>query len=128
MGTISILVSGVGGKMGRTVAQAVNDFLQSERIVNQAAPGRQNPFEQIQQEVVVVPEIVRNQLIISATPRFFDQIMELVENLDSKPPQVLIQVILAEVLPGEQVLEPVPESRNNKLSTDVEIYVGKNFE
>jgi type II secretion system protein D len=80
------------------VAQAVNDFLQSERIVNQAAPGRQNPFEQIQQEVVVVPEIVRNQLIISATPRFFDQIMELVENLDSKPPQVLIQVILAEVL------------------------------
>ncbi|MEO2036646.1 MAG: secretin N-terminal domain-containing protein [Planctomycetaceae bacterium] len=80
------------------VAQAVNDFLQSERIVNQAAPGRQNLFEQIQQEVVVVPEIVRNQLIISATPRFFDQIMELVENLDSKPPQVLIQVILAEVL------------------------------
>ncbi|MCH2211555.1 MAG: hypothetical protein MK110_09645 [Fuerstiella sp.] len=79
------------------VAQAVNEFLQSERIVSQAAPGRQNPFEQIQQEVVVVPEEVRNQLIISATPRFFDQIMELVEGLDSKPPQVMIQVILAEV-------------------------------
>ncbi|MCH2202658.1 MAG: hypothetical protein MK102_11855 [Fuerstiella sp.] len=79
------------------VAQAVNEFLQSERIVTQAAPGRQNPFEQIQQEVVVVPEEVRNQLIISATPRFFDQIMELVEGLDSKPPQVMIQVVLAEV-------------------------------
>lgn len=37
-------------------------------------------------------------------------------------------LILAEVLPGEQVLEPVPESRTSKLSTDVEIYVGKNFE
>jgi hypothetical protein len=37
-------------------------------------------------------------------------------------------LILAEVLPGEQVLEPVPASRNSKLSTDVEIYVGKNFE
>ncbi len=79
------------------VAQAVNDFLQSERIVNQAAPGRQNPFEQIQQEVVVVPETIRNQLIISATPRFFEQILELVEDLDSQPPQVMIQVILAEV-------------------------------
>ena len=79
------------------VAQAVNDFLQSERIVNQAAPGRQNPFEQIQQEVVVVPETVRNQLIISATPRFFEQILELVKDLDSQPPQVMIQVILAEV-------------------------------
>lgn len=79
------------------VAEAVNDFLRSERIVNQAAPGRQNPFEQIQQEVVVVPEKVRNLLIISATPRFFDQILDLVQGLDSEPPQVLIQVILAEV-------------------------------
>lgn len=79
------------------VADAVNNFLRSERIVSQAAPGRQNPFEQIQQEVVVVPEEVRNLLIISATPRFFDQILELVEGLDSEPPQVMIQVILAEV-------------------------------
>lgn len=79
------------------VAAAVNEFLRSERIVNQAAPGRQNPFEQIQQEVVVVAENVRNQLIISSTPRFFEQIMELVEGLDSKPAQVRIQVVLAEV-------------------------------
>lgn len=79
------------------IAEAVNEYLRSERVVNQAAPGRSNPFEQIQQEVVVVPEPTRNQLIISATPRFFDQIMELVEGLDTKPPQVLIQVILAEV-------------------------------
>ena len=37
-------------------------------------------------------------------------------------------LILAEVLPGEQVLEPFPDSRPSKLATDVEIYVGKNFE
>ncbi len=37
-------------------------------------------------------------------------------------------LILAEVLPGEQVLEPVPDSRISKLATDIEIYVGKNFE
>lgn len=79
------------------VALAVNDFLRSERIVSQAAPGRMNPFQQIEQEVVVVPEPVRNSLIISATPRYFDQILELVEDLDDQPPQVMIQVILAEV-------------------------------
>lgn len=79
------------------VAQAVNDFLRSERIVSQAAPGRENPFAQIEQEVVVVPEPVRNSLIISATPRYFEQILELVEDLDDQPPQVMIQVILAEV-------------------------------
>ena len=79
------------------VARAVNDFLRSERIVNQAAPGRQNPFQQIEQEVIVVPEPVRNSLIISATERYFNQIVELVEELDEQPPQVMIQVILAEV-------------------------------
>ncbi|MEZ6131028.1 MAG: secretin N-terminal domain-containing protein [Planctomycetaceae bacterium] len=79
------------------VAQAVNDFLRSERIVTQAAPGRENPFAQIEQEVVVVPEPVRNSLIISATPRYFEQIVKLVEDLDDQPPQVMIQVILAEI-------------------------------
>ena len=79
------------------VASAVNDFLRSERIVSQAAPGRENPFQQIEQEVIVVPEPVRNALIISATPRYFEEIMELVEELDDQPPQVMIQVILAEV-------------------------------
>ena len=37
-------------------------------------------------------------------------------------------LILAQILPGEQVIEPMPESRISKLATDVEIYVGKNFE
>ena len=35
---------------------------------------------------------------------------------------------LAQVLPGEQLLEPVPTARVSKLATDVEIFVGKNFE
>jgi len=37
-------------------------------------------------------------------------------------------LILAEVLPGEQVLEPFPESRKSKISNDVQIFVGENFE
>jgi len=79
------------------VNQAVNEFLRSERIVAQAAPGRLNPFAQIESEVVVVAEPVTNSLIISATPRYFDEVMELVESLDEQPAKVMIQVILAEV-------------------------------
>ncbi|MFP6764009.1 MAG: secretin N-terminal domain-containing protein, partial [Planctomycetaceae bacterium] len=56
------------------VNQAVNEFLRSERIVAQAAPGRLNPFAQIESEVVVVAEPVTNSLIISATPRYFDEV------------------------------------------------------
>ena len=79
------------------VAAAINEFLRSERIVQDAIPGTTSPFEQIEREVVVVPEPIRNNLIISATPRYYDEIQELVEQLDSEPPQVMIQVLIAEV-------------------------------
>ncbi|MBI3836475.1 MAG: hypothetical protein HY288_00900 [Planctomycetia bacterium] len=79
------------------VANAINQFLRSERQLQQAAPGTISPFQQIESEVVVVPEPVGNSLIISATPRFFEEINKLVEKLDAQPPQVLIQVLIAEV-------------------------------
>jgi type II secretion system protein D len=79
------------------VASAINEFLRSERVVQQAAPGTVSPFQQIESEVVVVPEPVRNALIISATPRYIDEIMDLVEGLDQQPAQVMIQVLIAEI-------------------------------
>lgn len=79
------------------VAKSINDFLRSERTVQQAAPGAISPFQQIESEVVVVPEPVGNSLIISATPRFFEDIERLVEKLDAQPPQVMIQVLIAQV-------------------------------
>ncbi len=79
------------------VATAVNEFLRNERIVQRAAPGRPNPFQQIETEVVVVAEPVGNSLIISASPRYYEEILELVTSLDEQPPQVLVQVIIAEV-------------------------------
>ncbi len=82
------------------VATAVNEFLRSERQVQLAASGAASPFEQLEREVVVVPEPVGNSLIISATPRYFDEIRQLVEDLDQQPPQVLIQVLIAEVSLG----------------------------
>ncbi len=79
------------------VASAVNEFLRNERIVQRAAPGRPNPFQQIESEVVVVAEPVGNSLIISASPRYYEEILDLVKSLDEQPPQVLVQVVIAEV-------------------------------
>ena len=47
--------------------------------------------------MVVVPEPVSNSLIVSATPRFFEEIKQIVEQLDARPPMVMIQVLIAEV-------------------------------
>ncbi|MCE9605973.1 MAG: hypothetical protein K8U03_13845 [Planctomycetia bacterium] len=79
------------------VAQAINQFLRSERDVQQVSSGLLSPFEQIEREVVVVPEPVSNSLIVSSTPRYFEEIRKVVEQIDARPPMVMIQVLIAEV-------------------------------
>jgi type II secretory pathway component GspD/PulD (secretin) len=54
----------------------------------------------LEKEVVVVPEPVSNKLVLSATPRYFEEIEALIEKLDEQPPQVMIQVLIAEVTLG----------------------------
>lgn len=83
------------------VALAINEFLRSKRVVENATPGSINPFEQLEKEVVVVPEPVQNKLILSATPRYYDEISRLIEQLDQQPPQVMIQVMIAEITLGD---------------------------
>lgn len=79
------------------VARAVTEMLQLERQIEQAQSGGFAGIQQIENEVVVVPEEIGNNLIISASPRYFDDIKELIEKLDAEPPEVLIQVLIAEV-------------------------------
>lgn len=83
------------------VALSINEFLRNQRQVDLAAPGQANPFQRLEKEVVVVPEPVANKLILSATPRYFEEIENLIEKLDEQPPQVLIQVLIAEVTLGD---------------------------
>ena len=79
------------------VAAAINEYLDSERQVVDVTTDLKSPFEQIEQEVVVVAEPVSNSLIVSATPEYFQQIQRIVEQLDERPAMVMIQVLIAEV-------------------------------
>lgn len=79
------------------VADAINEYLQNERQVEQATTGVTSTFETLEREVVVVPEDVSNSLIISTTPRYYNQITQIIEQLDERPPMVMLQVLIAEV-------------------------------
>jgi type II secretion system protein D len=79
------------------VALSINEFLRSQRVIENQAPGAVSAFQQIEREVVVVPEAVSNSLIISATPRYYDEIMRIIEELDAESPKVLIQVLIADI-------------------------------
>ncbi|MCA9298568.1 MAG: hypothetical protein KDA28_05850, partial [Phycisphaerales bacterium] len=52
---------------------------------------------QLEREVTVVGDPSSNKLIIAASPRYIDMVSTIVEELDAAPPQVMIQVLLAEV-------------------------------
>ena len=82
----------------KDVAQAVSQFLTQQRqMQREQTPGMTSAFEQIEREVVVVPELGSNSLILSATPRFFEEVKAMIEQLDVRPPMVMIQVLIARV-------------------------------
>ena len=83
------------------VAQALNDWLRAERDVQGTAPGTASPFQQIEKEVVIVPEPASNSLIVSATPRYYNEVARLINELDAQDEMVMIQVLIAEIELGD---------------------------
>ncbi|MCA9040152.1 MAG: hypothetical protein KDA65_07405 [Planctomycetaceae bacterium] len=79
------------------VYEAINEYLRDERRVRDAANEGTNRFLEIEREVVVVSEDVSNSIIISATPQYYERILDLIKQLDEQPPMVMIQVLIAEL-------------------------------
>ncbi|MBX3079916.1 MAG: hypothetical protein KF692_11885 [Cryobacterium sp.] len=52
---------------------------------------------QLEQEVTIVGDPSSNQILISASPRYISTVTQIVRELDAPPPQVMIQVLIAEV-------------------------------
>ncbi|MEO2033649.1 MAG: secretin N-terminal domain-containing protein, partial [Planctomycetaceae bacterium] len=79
------------------VANAINQFLTSQRDLANADPDLVSSVELLEREVIAVAEPVSNSLLLSATPRYYEEILELVNRLDEAPAQVIIQALLVEV-------------------------------
>jgi type II secretory pathway component GspD/PulD (secretin) len=82
------------------IALAIRSFLDQERqklIQTVGADQAASVTRMLDQEVAVVAEQTSNTLLLSANQRYFDQIRTIIQELDQAQPQVLIQVLLAEV-------------------------------
>lgn len=80
------------------IAQSIAQFYQSQRdIASQTDPNLMSSVEQMEKEVVVVPDTTNNSLLLSATPRYFKSIENMILKLDAQPRQVIIQALLVEV-------------------------------
>jgi len=79
------------------VSQVLNEWLENERAAEADAELGFSPRELIEREVIIVAEPATNSLIVSSTPRYEQELRRLVEELDERPPMVVIQVLIAEV-------------------------------
>ena len=70
------------------VAQTINEMLRNERAAGPSPAG----------EVVIVPDVVSNSLVISASPQTVEEIVELVKELDAQPSMVVVRVLMAEIV------------------------------
>lgn len=79
------------------VQQALEAWLDARSERNGDDP-RTNPSVALAEgDVDVVAEVVSNSLIISATPQYLPEVMEVIERLDRRPPMVKVKVLIAEV-------------------------------
>lgn len=53
--------------------------------------------KRLEEEVTVVGDDSSNKLVISTSPRYMESVLKIIDELDQSPPQVMIQVLLAEV-------------------------------
>ncbi len=79
------------------VAAAINEFVQSALALADINPDRFGTADLLDQAVVVVAEDATNNLLINASPRYYNDIMRIVADLDAEPPQVVIQAVIVEV-------------------------------
>lgn len=85
---------------GTDIETALRSFLdqERERLVQALGQDRMGAAQQLlEREVAIVAEENTNTLLLSASPRYFETIENMIRELDKAPPQVLIQVLLAEV-------------------------------
>ena len=80
------------------VGNAITLFLQGQRdLANTGNQDLISDVEQLDRQVIVVAEPNSNSLLISATPRYFKDIMEMVTRIDAAKQEVVIQALLVEV-------------------------------
>ncbi len=82
------------------IAAALQNYAQNERTLenqNSTYLLPQSPLEQYRKEIVPVADDITNTLIVSTTPRYYDLVRKLVQELDERPLMVGIQVLIAEV-------------------------------
>ena len=82
------------------VANVISSFVETEQqklISTLSADQVGSAARLLEREVTIVGDRTSNTLLVSASPRYMQRVRDMIGELDIDPPQVLIQVLLAEI-------------------------------
>ncbi|MFH1417752.1 MAG: secretin N-terminal domain-containing protein [Planctomycetota bacterium] len=92
----SVVVSLVNMKADE-MQSAVDAWIQAEQQRIDQYSENISPQRRMEQEISVVAHEPSNQMIVSVSPRYRSEVLSIIEQLDMPPPQVMIDVMIAEV-------------------------------
>jgi type II secretory pathway component GspD/PulD (secretin) len=82
------------------VARVLNEFVakDQQKVLAMLSP-EERPSAQklLEQEVTIVGDQASNSVLVNASPRYMERVKSVIGELDIDPPQVQIQVLLAEI-------------------------------
>ena len=87
------------------VARVVSEFVsEDQRKLVDTLSSDQLPSAArlLEREVTIVGDAKSNSVLVNASPRYMEQVETIIKELDIDPPQVLIQVMLAEITLDEE--------------------------
>ena len=94
------LVYNLRNAQATEVARVVSEFVsEDQRKLVETLNSDQLPSATrlLEREVTIVGDAKSNSVLVNASPRYMEQVQTIIEELDVDPPQVLIQVMLAEI-------------------------------
>jgi type II secretory pathway component GspD/PulD (secretin) len=86
------------------IATAIQAYVQQRtQTVNTIQQFQQGlgPYDLPDRDLIVVPEPTSNSLLLSVSPRLYEDVRRMIDKLDRRAPMVMIQVMLAEVRLGD---------------------------
>ena len=94
------LVYNLRNAQASEVARVVSEFVsEDQRKLVETLSSDQLPSAArlLEREVTIVGDAKSNSVLVNASPRYMEQVETIIRELDIDPPQVLIQVMLAEI-------------------------------
>ncbi len=82
------------------VSRVITQFVDTEqqKLVGTLSPDQVGSAARLlEREITIVGDDLSNTVLVSASPRYMQRVKSMIDELDIDPPQVLIQVLLAEI-------------------------------